>query len=328
MDDESSIVAMNALVKMELLSMAGVVANTNPERDRARVIRGLMNWLGLDTVPVAVGETVMPEPDLCPDLHLIPYIDQGGTTLREGKELILKVLTEAENLGVVIVIQTAMTDLKWLLEEHLDLVLRKVSRVVFMGGVMTELSSDGFIQPNDAMNVLFDKKAAEFCYRRLQELGVPMTITTKNATFKAMLSHNIFERMGEVGKCFAVRVPRNTQSFWRSCTAPEGSKLRGKLPMSRNRAWFVSVFCGGVNPPIADDGEIVPYLKSHAWAQYDPINLIASVPILRDRFFFTKKISVNGVEHEVIGWSPEEHGVIDPMDLTKFLEALLEMGSR
>ncbi len=328
LDDEASAAALKALIDLGHLDFAGAVSNTNPEYQRTRVARGLFDFLGLKELPIAVGLRVMLEPDPCPDLDLITYLAPDGTTFEEGKTLILRVLTNAKVKEIVLVVQAAMSEVKWLLEEHRQLFCEKVDTVVFMGGVMSELSPEGYILPGDAMNVHFDDIAAKYSFKVLQDLGIPMVITTRNATFKALLSHDIFDKMGELGKCFASRVNKNTQRFWRSCCAPEGSVLRGKLSISRNREWFVKVFCGGINPPIPDDGDILPYVLSKSWPQYDAINLIASVPELRERFFVSKKFEINGSVYEVIGWSSDEHGLRDPNEFVTFLEELLIKGSR
>lgn len=328
LDDEASAAALNALISRGYISFAGAVSNTNPEYQRTRVARGLFNMLGLGHLPIAVGMRVTPEPEPCPDLDLIPYLSPEGTIFEDGKLLILRILEAAEPKEIVLVVQAAMSEVRWLLEEHRKLFCEKIDRVVFMGGVMSELSPEGYLLPGDAMNIHFDAEAARYSFKALQDSSIPMVITTRNATFKAMLNHSIFEKMGELGKCFAQRVNKNTQRFWRSCCAPEGSDLRGKLSMSRNREWFVKTFCGGINPPIPDDGDILPYLLSKSWPQYDSINLIASEAKLREKFFVSKKFEINGVIHEVIGWSPEEHGVRDPQEFISFLEDLLIEGSR
>ncbi len=328
LDDESALVVLNALLRLGFIDLvATIVANTNPEYDRARVAKGLLRHLGQGKIEVGVGDRVMPEPDPFPDVELIPYYD-SGEELPDGKKLLIEKLKCATNRSITLVVQAAMTEVKWLLEKHRALFLAKVNRVVFMGGVASDLSPEGMIMTGDAMNVHFDREAALYCYEQLQHMGVPLTITTRNTTFKAMLNHSIFEKMGVVGKSFASRVNRNTQRFWKSVNSPAGSPFRGKLSMSRNREWFVKTFCGGTDPGIGEDEDITPYVVSKSWPQYDPINLIAVVPFLRKLFFVPRTIKVGACDHEVIGWSADEHGLRNPEDFVRFLEDLLTYGSR
>lgn len=328
LDDESALVVIASMIRLKYVKLlAAIIANTNPETKRASVARGLMNLLGFKNVAVGIGDRVTQYPEPFPDEPLIPYMYQGED-LPDGKELLVHTLKHAKDNSITIVVQAAMTEVMWLLKDHGSLFLTKVKRVVFMGGVAPELSPEGFILPGDAMNVHFDKEAAAYCYHTLQLMRVPMTITTRNATFKAMLNHKIFKKMGIIGESFESRVGRNTQRFWVSCCSPEGSKERGKLSMSRNRAWFIQTFCGGIDPGIEDGKNILPFIVNDAWPQYDPLNLIAAVPFLRDIFFKTKVIKVGGVKHLVVGWSAEEHGVRSTPKTVSFLESLLEFGSR
>lgn len=326
LDDEASIVVLRALLARYSFEVATIIANTNPEYKRAQVARGLLDHLGLKHIRLGVGDRVMPEADPFPDVDLITYIHKGED-LPDGKPMLLDELQKADPQSVVLVVQAAMTEVAWLLKDYPELMKDKVIYVASMSGVKPQLSEKGYLLPGDAMNVKFDEPAAAYAFQALQDLGIPLLITTRNATFAAMLNHKVFTEMGEVGRVFASRVNKNTQRFWVSCNAPEGDPRRGKLSISRNRDWFVKTFCGGIDPGIGIDDNIIPYIKADSWPQYDPINLVAAIPELRDMFFTPKIVTVNGVNHMVIGWSPEEHGVKEPAKLVEFLNSLLVKGA-
>lgn len=326
LDDESSIVVMRAMLERFSIDLVTIICNTNPEYMRAQVARGLTNHLGMGNVPVGVGDRVMPEADPCPDIDKILYM-APDVNLPDGKSLLLEKLATAKAKSIVLVVQAAMTEVSWLIKDHSTLFRQKILRVVYMGGVNPSLSDEGYLLPGDAMNVKFDPHAAEHVFNKLQDWGIQMIITTRNATFAAMLSHAIFSEMGVVGEVFASRVNSNTQRFWVSCNAPEGDPRRGKLSISRNREWFLNTFCGGTDPNIGIDDNIIPFIVANSWPQYDPINLVAAIPELLDRYFSPKAVSVNGTEHLVIGWSAQDHGVKEPMKLVAFLNELLVEGA-
>jgi inosine-uridine nucleoside N-ribohydrolase len=324
LDDEIALIVASYLHKMGTIELLGVIANTNPAQDRAHIARGLLDELGMYQVPVGVGSTVTPNPEPCPGLPLITYMSTDDERLIDGHELILDILGPAQSKEITLVVNSALTDLTIIPER---LLINKVKKVVFMGGVSPQLSPEGYFLPGDAMNVLFDKDAAAYIYQLLQDLRIPVIITTRTATFAATLDHSIFDKMGKIGESFKSRIQQNTQNFWLSCCAPAGSPIRGMLGISRDRAWFVKIFCGGIDPNIPDDGDIIPFIKSHTLPVYDAINLIAAVETLMNRFMTPKVAEVNGVPFSIVGWSQEENGIKDSVRLVKYMNKILKTAS-
>ena len=106
--------------------------------------------------------------------------------------------------------------------------------------------------------------------------------------------------------------------YGRLARVQEGSPERGKLPMSRDRKWFVDVFCGGTDPVMIINNESFPLEPDQSvWGfvgnynQYDPLNIIAAVPDLRDKFYDPVIHNVRGVDHRVIGLNKTKTGVKD-----------------
>jgi hypothetical protein len=85
------------------------------------------------------------------------------------------------------------------------------------------------------------------------------------------------------------------------------------LPADRDREWFVGVFCDGEDPGDVDD--ISEHLGS--FNLYDPINLVAAIPSIRERFFKPELVGSGNVS--LIGKTRDDHQVIDIDGLRQFI---------
>lgn len=325
-DDEIATILEAYLHHRGLICLKAVVGNLQPALLRARIGKGTYQQLGLPGIPVGVGLRVNESVKTFPDENDIPYVAREDEVVQNGQALLLDTLRQPDCGKAVLSLNSGLTDTWALLCADEQLFKQKVGLVSIMGGVETEGDqvklTDGFMTPNTAANNMFDWQSAIKLYRRLQELQIPMVVVTREVARNCKFG---FDTLGEmarkpnpIGRCLLQRQMSMMQKLFEKACAPVGSSLREGLPSRCDRAWFVEDFCGGENPAIPDGGDVKPYLKT--FNLYDPTNIVASVSMLRNRFYNPTIVSVNGVDQLVIGVSFKNHGIKDPVALKSFME--------
>lgn len=331
LDDEFSFVLAAALHKLGIIKLLGVVANLYPAAERAKLTRGTFNCLGMSDLPVGLGTEVT-----APEHHAkykyeteVPYLEPHGIV--DGFSLLVRLMTCSAPQSLTLVLNSGMTD-AWRMYEHDPaLFCEKVRHVVIMGGV--ELDSDGellhnpdgSITPNNANNNTFDFDSARALYAALQQDNVPLTITMRDAAYASQIPFSVYDDLlktnNPIGACLKNRQQPSLQKLWEAACSEPGSDIRGTLPDDRNRAWFCKVFCHGNDPGIEDGADIWPHIGD--FNLYDPINLLAAIPSIRERFFTPTTFMVDETEHRVLGISTENTGVKDSREIRQFLIEIL-----
>ncbi len=329
LDDEQKFVLLAGLQRVGIANIAAIVANLEPPLERARLAKGTFNALRLNTIPVGVGTDCFKGGHNPQHETDVPYLASMAEVHPDGHRLLTDTLRASNDASVIFALNSGLTDAADLVKREPELVKQKVRNVTIMGGVQHDglgnpLIVDGFLIPDDAANNAFDRPAAEYLYHALQELGIPLTIVMRSACYHAQFPIHLYDRFAEtghpVGICLKKRQKSSIQQLWQAALAPADSPVRGKLPLSRNRAWFVQVFCNGTDPSIGYDDEIWPYVGTYN--QYDPMAIIAAIPELRDRFFSSITVEVKGATHHIIGLTPQLHGIVDKVGLVAFMSEL------
>jgi hypothetical protein len=332
-DEMMSLIVAARLMQQGQLYMPAVIGNHFPPAFRARQAKQTLIELGYGMVEVGMGEAGFgaSNQELESDAtYLAP-----GVRIQNGRQLLRWTLEQTEE-PITLVLNSGFTDAAWLWMDRPDLMLEKVASVIIMGGIVIRdglpvLDEYGHLTPSlgkgGAANNVFDPGATRHLFYALQEHNVPMVITTREAGYAAKLPFELFARMAATGHTIGVRLNhkqvRSINALWQKANAAAGSEIRGKLPVDRNRSWFVDTFCGREDPGISPDDDISPFVREVTL--YDPINLIAAIPALRDRFFRPHLVQVAQATHAIIGLTRENHGVMNPDDLRFFLlDALLE----
>lgn len=327
LDDEDVLVSLNRYIRMGILSTLGVVANLAPSAKRARLAKGTLGQLGLGEVPVGIGTGCnQPDDDGMDYQFNVGYLAEEDT-VEDGFALLRRTLEAARPKQVVLLLISGLTDAARMMREEPALFLSKVRRVVFMGGVETDgdqvkVDNDGLFRPDaTAQNVKFDGDAATYLYRQLQLGEIPMTILTRHASAAAVVPRSMYDRMAETGHPVGVRL-RDAQKvaieeLWKRANLPDGDPARLGLPGRCNRAWFSSMFLGGQGQDLSGSDSIWSLVQT--FMLYDPMTLIAAVPVLREYFYQPCVVEVGGTEHHVIGVSAKRHGVNDPAMLATYL---------
>lgn len=244
----------------------------------------------------------------------------------DGANLLIQSLEQSQDNSVILLLISGLTDTANLLREHADLVKRKAAVVAIMGGVEQKdntvvLDDQGYMLPDSAANNKFDMDAAKYVYRRFQELAIPMVILTREAAYAAPVPRELYDRMAETGHPVGIKLrdsqKKAIQDLWFRANLAADDIRRNKLPERCDKQWFCKTFCADQGMDRTGDDDIWDLIQ--CFQLYDPMTLIAAIPGLTERFFTPVVVTVNGVEHKIIGVSKSVHGVKDASGLVEFM---------
>lgn len=330
-DDEGVLVGINRFIRLQILSVLGVVANLAPAMQRARLAKGTLSQLGQNTIAVGQGSSCKQEDDdgLKYQFNVGYLADESD--IQDGKELILRTLNEAKPKGIVLMLISGLTDAAAVLREHPELFTSKVRRVVIMGGVLSKddlpaLDEAGRFLPDlTAQNHSFDTESSAFLYRQLQDLQIPMTVLSRHAAIAGKVPRAIYDDMAATGHPVGERLlaaqKLAIQELWIRACLPANSADRHGLPERCDKLWFCNTFCAGQGTDRYSTDSIWDIVQT--FSLYDPCTLIAAIPNLREHFFAPQVVEVQGIEHLVVGVSAAQHNVRNGSELAAFLKTTL-----
>lgn len=337
MDDENTLVLSDGVNrhrvvsthgsrKQELFEMLAVVANLAPAVMRARLAKGTLKELGHPNVPVGIGtDCGLRAEGHDHEFVGVPYLADVDE-LVSGAELLARSLQSCEDGTAVLLLISGLTDAAQLLREHAELVKKKVVEVAIMGGVEQKdnvvlLDAEGYMIPDSAANNKFDMDAAKYVYRRFQELGIGLTILTREAAYAAPVPRDLYDSMAATGHPVGIKLRESQrkaiQDLWFRANLPADDIRRNKLPERCDKKWFTQTFCSGNGMERTGDDEIWDLIQS--FQLYDPMTLIAAIPELATLFYEPQVVTVRGVAHKIIGVSKNLHGVKDAPALVTFM---------
>mmetsp|Transcript_88457 Transcript_88457/g.175902 ORF Transcript_88457/g.175902 Transcript_88457/m.175902 type:complete len:761 (-) Transcript_88457:16-2298(-) len=336
LDDELSFIMLRYLVAEQLVDLKGIITTLHPSFDRARLARGTLDLLGLNSVPIAVGSdggdlegTHTATFEATAGSYMPSAHSEWAYKVEGGRRFLHNLLHAAQPKSLTLVCIASMKDPALFLRDNPVLFVEKVKEVVIMGGVE---SVDSFpMEPDQANNNTFDMEAAKFFYRSLQHQGVPVIVLTRHAVYAASTPREMYDHLAQLGSSIGVRL-RNAQrssieGLWARVAAPEGSEARGKLPARCDRTWFMKTFCGGNEKVALRDKSDTIWDLVLGFQQYDTLAVLAAVPSLRERFFSPVLVPGSlGATHQVIGESAEEHNVVSPKELGDFMHNAFTQG--
>ena len=212
----------------------------------------------------------------------------------DGLALLKRELMATEDHSAVLLINCGMADVAALLNDSPELVTQKVARVVIMGGVEPKLDERGYVVADKrAYNNSTHQASADSTYARLQELGLPLVVVTKEATYSAAVPRSFYDAMAATGHPVGVYLKdqqkQSLKHLW------EGIH-QGHLPPALTPRWFFGAFTDlDVGSPEgkvifdranidADDFEFV-WKQVSKFNLYDPFALLAATPGACDLVF-------------------------------------------
>ena len=233
-DTEVMLVTLRNLVEKGSVQCKGVVANLRPQVDRAQLLRGTLDCLGLHDVPCGIGTNGCSSSAHAMDTfsdsakqYMPARNSERVLSLPTGSKLLLTALERALPKSLVILCLSSLKDVAIFLRDHELIFVSKVKHVLVMGGECYNFSSDdnaakSFAPDASTVNE-FDRPAAEFLYARCQFLGIPLLIVPPETTRAIMVPKTFYDELAESGSPVGWRIreaKRNDmQKLWKQvCT--------------------------------------------------------------------------------------------------------------
>lgn len=331
-DDVATLAMASHLARTGHIQLQAVISTLGDESvrtQRAQFAKGILNSFGLTDVPVAVGseyprdEQQKKEHAKFLDIEDSSLLGDASTVRKDTPTLLKNTLSAAPNKSVTLLVIAGMTDPMQLLKSHPGLFKQKVKQVVIMGGINPDRAPDGLREADDrAYNNLTDLDAAKNFYRGVQELGIPLTVLTKEAAYAAAVAPEFYEGVAQtehpVGQYLKNVQTSSLKGLW------EGI-ISGLLP-KLTPAWFFTTFTS----QSPDEAQIDQMKQAQApfeqiWPQvtklnlYDPMTLLACLDA-SDHLLFTpsSKHQAEKSDVRVIGQSE----VSDPEKTRALMSAL------
>jgi len=183
---------------------------------------------------------------------------------------------------------------------------------------LTRTRPPQLVKPDSANNNTFDMNAAVFFYKRLQELGVKMSVLTRFATYGCAIPRCIYDDMQATGSPIALRLhdvqKKSIEELWKRCNAT--GEQRCGLPPRCNKEWYMKTFLGGSGGdrlPTDSIWDLVLHFN-----MYDPLALILSVPPVAWIFFQPTANEKIDAPVRVVG-SSDNPGIVRTDMLRQFL---------
>lgn len=354
LDDEQAMVLAAGLHHAEIINLVAVVANLDPALDRAKLARGTLDLLELFSVRVGIGTPVFvggkTEKHECDadyanavlptNLHPFFVDPEGLLTRLTTPQLLRAILKVAGPKSLTWVLNSGLTDAALCFLSDPTLFVEKTKEVVIMGGVQNGVFAAGpdkvqYLTPDTAANNAYDWPSALFLYQALQELKVPMCVVMRWMPYACQFPFSLYDKFAATGNPIGANLLRrqapSINLLWKAANVtqeemadPARAAIRGKLPMDRNRQWFVNVFCKGVDPGIGPTEEVWSYVGDYN--QYDALALAMVVPEIRSRYTIPVQVEVKGVQHQIIGIAKEQPGLKDGDGLRNLISEI-EIGA-
>jgi len=160
------------------------------------------------------------------------------------------------------------------------------------------------------------------------ELGIPLVILSRFTAYAAPVPRSIYDEMAASGSQIGQRLQKaqrkTIEALWARACAPEGSEARAGLPARCDKEWFCNTFCQGQGKERSGEESIWDCIIQ--FNMYDPLALVAAIPLLGDFFEFDEYV-VEGVAHRVVGVSKERPGIINGEAVQKWLYAAFMQGT-
>jgi len=339
-DDEMAMVLLSELHRVNELEPLAIVTNTTPAASRAALMRGTLDELGLQDVPVGIGTDggqndgrdtfssyISAEKTgvdyFTPHLEAVHKIEAlrcstkaaslaSASRIYPGKQLIYESLENADDKSVTMLCLSSLKDAAQVLREKEDLFAAKVKCVTIMGAAQPHEAPNAagevlLIPDETAQNNCHDRPSTRYFYRRVQELGIQMVIVSRFAAYGCPIQRSVYDLMIRTAVpnpvvCRLHAAQReNFERLWKSVNACEKTSRCDK-------EWFCNTFCGGHGKDRSPNDTIWDVVTH--FHMYDPLALLAALGADQDWFFCPERIlGLHGTMHLLVGQDPHRSGI-------------------
>lgn len=203
-DDMVSYVAAAAMADKNRIKLAGVIATGGdfPLRlRRAKLAKGCFIDLGHPFLKVSAGGDYSRNEAICDDYFAEEDNSQalerkGDAVLRIPRQMLAELFKKAEPKSITLVINAQVTDAIIYLRECGEKILKKVFRIIIMGGAFEERDGDGRIKPDlDSYNFKVCPKSAEELFRWAQDHKVRLVLMPRETVYQVPFSPEFYARI-------------------------------------------------------------------------------------------------------------------------------------
>ena len=345
--DDLSVLVLTSVLQgqgfVDLRAVLTTLGDRQTRTRRARFAKDVLEDLGLQDVQVGVGVDYrfeVKDANGRVDLkategrrkdHQVfidsPLGQPHGAVSADGLALLEAELARVSDHSAVLLVDAGMSDLAALLRDAPELVRKKTAKAVIMGGVEPRVDARGFVSADArAYNNTTDQPAADYAYARLQELGVPLVVVTKEAAYAAAASRGFYEGMAATGNPIGVYLrdqqKASLEKLWTGIR-------QGHLPRALTPAWFFETFTDvDVESPAGKaalgSAETNTGDFESVWQQvskfnlYDPLALLAATPGVGERLFSANTLAGARGDVQVI----DEGSIKDPSAIRDLLSGM------
>lgn len=161
LDDEMTLVMARFLIDERKIELKAVVANLQPAMARARLVRGTLDHLGLQAVPVGVGTdggslTHRDTFSSTASTYIAPIDSQRAISIEPGRALLHRVLASAADRSITLLCISSLKDAAVFLRDNAPLCQAKLKCIVVMGGIdaaSSEQAKARALSPNLRLSV-------------------------------------------------------------------------------------------------------------------------------------------------------------------------------
>ncbi|KAJ1459125.1 hypothetical protein M885DRAFT_460395 [Pelagophyceae sp. CCMP2097] len=234
--DELVLVLLRCLAERGLVQPQAVVANGAPARDRARLVRGTLDLLGFFGVAVGSGtdggphvgvearqNANAPWDDACADAYVPRAHTQAAKSLISGRRLLHLSFVRARPKSLSLLLVSSLKDAALFLRDNTDLFCAKILHVTISGDVV---QGGGPLEPDlSSPNNATDAESAKYLFRRLRELGVPVTAVGRAASRAVRTPRAVFDKLACMGSPVGWRLraaqKEQIEALWAACVATD-----------------------------------------------------------------------------------------------------------
>ncbi len=328
-DDLNVLVISKALQQqgfVDLRCVLTTLGNQETRIRRAKFARSVLDSLGMKSVPVGVGRDYDFEvKDATGGLDVkategreqehqvfieTPLLEPHAEVANHGLAMLKRQLAQLPDHSAVLLINCGMVDPAALLRDDPQLVKQKTAKVVIMGGVERQLDARGFVVADKrAYNNTMHQPSADDTYKRVQELGLPLVVVTKEAAYAAAVPRSFYDEMAATRHPVGVYL-RNQQV--QSLNQLWAGIQKGQVPAALTSQWFFKTFTD-VDVDTDAGKAAVADAEAHAedferiWNQvskfnlYDALTLLAATPGAAELLFRADVPDGAGSKVQVIG---------------------------
>lgn len=305
-DDLTVLVLLSFLQRqgfVDLRSVATTLGDRTMRERRAQFAKDVLEELRLPEVPVGVdvdyGFEVMDAHGRVDSAasegrrkdHEVfldtPFERPQGSVAASGVALMETELARVPDGSAVLLVNAGMAGLAALLRKAPEQVRIKTSTVVIMGGIAPALDARGFVTADQrAYNNTTHQPSADYVYARVQELGIPLVVVTREAAYAAAAPRSFYDGMAATGNPIGVSLAnQQKQSLAKLWSGIQSDHL----PQALTTEWFFQTFTDvDIGTPAgraalvraeenADDFEAI-WKQVSKFNLYDPLALLVALP--------------------------------------------------